>query len=338
MKKIYTFALCLGLLNVAQAQDLLVEDFEGMNIGAVSTSVNGTTPGQGGYYTLAPVGTPNNDFLILNVGGTRGKVLQITGGVSSDRYMWNDSFATAWASREQGNDIVEVTYEFLTGSASNSRNTFGVTLFDQTTDVIIAGFQFNFDTKEILGLGRYLENGVPTNYSFKLGQTAGSAMILPNTTWVTVGFSYNKTTGLLRFIGPGFNKFVNSTTIGIDPGELDFYMSYENNNTVAAQGRMNNVHAKAVEVNGLLNVDTPPSSAEFAVYPNPVQDIVHLHSATGRNIEAAVLYDMLGRQVGQWEFNQAVEQSLDLSYLQPGHYMLQLHSQGATTTQQLLKQ
>ena len=337
MKNLYALILGLGICTTAFSQDIIVDTFENMTVGPVSTNVNGTTLGPGGHYTLAPTGTPNNDFLILNIGGTRGKVLQIIGGVSADRYVWKQGFPAAWSAREQGNNIIEVSYEFLTGVATTSKNTVGVALFDESTEQIIAGLQFHLDTKEIVGLGRYQVNGVETNYTFKLGQVAGTAMTLPSSNWVKVGFSYDKTTGMLRFKGPGFNKFIMGAAIGVDPNELDYFVSYEPDNALSGQGRFNDILAKAVATDGLLDVTTPATSAEFAIYPNPVNDYMYLRSITGVQLQKAVAYDLVGRVVGQWQFSQQEEQALDLAYLKAGHYILHLQAENGSLQHAFIK-
>lgn len=337
MRKLYALIAILGSLSYSTAQEIIVDTFENMNVGAVSSNVNGTVMGPGGHYTLAPTGTPNNDFLILNAGGTRGKILQIIGGVDSDRFVWKSGFDTAWAARTESHDIIEVSYEFLTGSASTSKNVIGVALFDQTTEQIIAGLQFHMDTKEIEGLGRYNANGVPTNYTFKLGATTGTAMILPAATWVTVGFSYDKTTGMLRFKGPGFNKFANGATVGVDPNELDYFVTYQPGNTLSGQGRFNDIVAVAVETSTYLDLDTPPSSAEFAIYPNPFVDRLFVQGLTGLAIQSAVVYDALGRTLHRWDLESFENYELDCSFLPAGQYILQLETANGKVAQKILK-
>ncbi|MFB6318392.1 leucine-rich repeat protein [Saccharicrinis sp. FJH54] len=72
-------------------------------------------------------------------------------------------------------------------------------------------------------------------------------------------------------------------------------------------------------VSHLLNTDENTLDCRTVVYPNPVVDILTINNING--IERIELYDLSGRQVEIVKHNIA---KLDLSYLEPGDYLLKV--------------
>ena len=70
---------------------------------------------------------------------------------------------------------------------------------------------------------------------------------------------------------------------------------------------------------------------DISIYPNPSSDMVYLD---GNYTQLkVVMYDILGKQV----MNKAITNSIDISHLEKGVYMLQLSDGVKLTTQRILK-
>ena len=70
---------------------------------------------------------------------------------------------------------------------------------------------------------------------------------------------------------------------------------------------------------------------DFLIYPNPTSDIVHIEGNYSQlNV---VVYDILGKQV----MNKPITNSIDISQLEKGIYILQLSDGAKLTTQRIIK-
>jgi surface protein len=70
---------------------------------------------------------------------------------------------------------------------------------------------------------------------------------------------------------------------------------------------------------------------DISIYPNPSSDLVYIE---GNYTQLkVVMYDILGKQV----MNKAITNSIDISHLEKGVYMLQLSDGVKLTTQRILK-
>jgi len=80
-------------------------------------------------------------------------------------------------------------------------------------------------------------------------------------------------------------------------------------------------HAQTFIVSQLSLADLEPN--DLIAYPNPVKDFLTLEETEG--LESAVLLDLFGRKVKEWNFDQnAKRQNLDFSEVAPGTYLLRI--------------
>jgi hypothetical protein len=130
MKKLLLLLITIFGFTV-NAQSLLVEDCTSLTVGDVGTDLTGATVGQGVWRIFAPTGTPLSHMAVVDMGGAYGNVFQLTGSATNTgtRYIYNETIADAWTSREVGNEIAEVTYDFFTGPVSTSKNTQRIVFF-----------------------------------------------------------------------------------------------------------------------------------------------------------------------------------------------------------------
>jgi hypothetical protein len=207
MKKVTLFFLTFLLSNfIIIGQDLQSENFDALTDGNLGTDISGSISGQNGWFTLATGAGQNSDFQIVNEGGSQGKVLQITGAPNDTdaHFVWQNGLDSAWTSRDLGNDVIEVEYDFFTGAATTSKGTTGIQLYNSGYSIPIAGFRFVPETKVITALAWYDPGPGPNpvgNYYFDLG-SGGSEIILSPNTWYRIGFAFNKTNGEVIWKGP----------------------------------------------------------------------------------------------------------------------------------------
>ncbi len=76
------------------------------------------------------------------------------------------------------------------------------------------------------------------------------------------------------------------------------------------------------------------NSEVFSIYPNPVQNVLNIKSAT--NIDSVVVYDILGKIVLQ-ENPAKVSPSIDMSSLTSGAYLVKVTIGNASKTVKVLK-
>ena len=329
----------------ANAQSLLTEDCSFMTVGDVGTDLTGATVGQGEWRIFAPAGTPLSHMAVVDMAGTYGNAFQITGSATNTgtKYIYNETLADTWPLRTVGNEIAEVTYDFFTGPVSTSKNTHRVALYN-STGVLIGGILVQMDTKEVRGIARYNNAGTVGNYVFGLGATAATPILLAPNTWYKLGFSFNKTTGEIKWKeGTGlFNRFVIGVSTGIDVAELDILSSAilfaADVNTVASVGVYDNITATATATDTLLATESVEFSASnFETYPNPATNVVNI-SSKNNGINSVVMTDVNGRTVKNINIASTTETQINISDLAAGVYMMKISSNEGTTTKKIIKE
>lgn len=342
MKKIL-LSLSLVVSLGASAQVLDSEDFTNFQIGNVGTDVSGATTGQGGFYTANGVVT---DYQIVADDVAHGNVLQMTGSSTntSTRYLWKGDFAEIWDFRDAGNNILEAEYDFFTGPVSTSKNSMSLLIFDTAGTKILAGLSFQMDTKIIQGVAYYDASAQPggsiANYNFRLGATAN--IVLAANTWVRIGCSFNKTTGEVKWRGPGFNGFVPGAAANSDAGEADFMASpnYAATPANAAAGtvKFDNYRIRAVATDGLLAVNQIATAATaFTVFPNPANDVINVSNTNNVNVNKITVTDLNGRVVKEVNYSNTTNIQVNVSDLSSGVYMMNINSDKGSSVQKIIK-
>ncbi|MFY8212969.1 MAG: T9SS type A sorting domain-containing protein [Flavobacterium sp.] len=339
------------------AQELLSENFEQFSIGNIGTDFTGATSSNG-IFTVATNGTApttannagNANFQIVANDAAHQNVLQITGtnGDKGSRQLWYDGFADIWSFRDAGNEILEIEFDMYTGNTSGtSVNSKGLYIFDATRTKILAGFSFNTKTLALSGVGYYTSATAPIgNYIFYLG--AGTQnIILQANVWVRLGVSFNKTTGQIRWKGPGINGQVPGAGTGSDPDRVSLVSTSGTTttapivtNTAAAVGLFDAFVFRATATDNLLSVDeisALPNQALFSVYPNPSHDVITVSSAVNSAISTLTITDINGRVVKQIAPENIANQQISITDLTNGVYFLTIQSSEGTFVEKLIK-
>lgn len=353
MKKLLLIPM-FGLSLAVHGQNLIDENFNSLNIGNVGTDYTGATP-TNNIFTQASNGTApttatnagNDNFQIVLNDATQLNVLQITGtnGDKGSRQLWMDGFADQWTFRDAGNEILEVEYDLYTGTTGTSRNLMGLYVMDATKTKYLCGFVFNTNTLVLSGLAYYTATSAPIgNYTFYLN-TGGTNLVLTPNTWVRIGVSYNKTTGQVKWKGPGFNGQVTGAAPATDPDRVSLVSTSGSvttptviSNTAAASTLFDNLIVRASATDTLLsNNQLNAPSVDFNVYPNPASNFVTVNNAAQVNISQILVSDVNGRIIKDLKTQNISEVSVDVTDLKTGVYLMKIISEQGTLIRKIIK-
>lgn len=323
------------------AQVIATEDFESLSIGNVGTDITGVAAGQGGWFTYNSAGGTNNNvtnYQIVDQSGN--KKFQLTGSdaATGSKYMWQSGFATAWTNRVVGNNIVEVEVDFYSGSATTSKNTVRLVLFDNNTTATktIAGLYYIPETRAFHGLAYYNNAGTLNTYYFKLG-AANTDLILNANTWYRVGFSWNSDTGEVKWKTPSVNAYVIGAGVGLVPDEVDFMATAGTSNTAASVTMFDNFIVRTSATDTLLGINENMLASEFTIYPNPSKEYITITS-NELAYSSIQIFDLNGRLINSSEFESTNQKSIDISNLSNGIYLMKIISNKGIFTQKIIKE
>lgn len=353
MKRTLLIAALLAA-GLSHAQVITSENFDSMFAGELGTDITGTTP-TNGIFTISSNGTApttatnaaNDNYLVMDGDATHLNVLQMTGtnGDKGSRNLWFEAFPDGWADRTAGNDIVEVEYDFYTGTPGASKNRFGIFIYDATRTKILGGYQFDSSTLVISGVAYYTAATAPVgNYLFYLGTGATNVTLTANT-WVRVGVSFNKTTGQVIWKGPGWNGQVIGAATATDPDRTSFISTSGTTttapivtNAAAASIQLDNINVRASATDTLLGVEAVSfADASLSVFPNPATTTLNISQRDASFTSASIL-DLNGRTVSTTALQGRPSASVDVSGLAPGAYLLKIETAQGQSVRKFIKQ
>jgi hypothetical protein len=358
MKKLLLFIL-MGFTTLAFSQVLKTENFNALTVGNIGTDVAGTNAGQGGWFTANTAGGTNGgnaNFQVVVEGGDYGNVFQFTGSdaATGTKFMWQDGFPATWATRTTGNNIIEVEFDYFTGPTTASFNSFRVYIYSaEATPRVLAGIGVTKNAvvssvpfaNVVNGFGHWTSTPGTGTYSFGLGPNATTPIALAVNTWVRLGFSFNVTTGHIRWKGPGFdatftgNDTFPVTTAGVAPGEIDFLSAPGTGNTVASVSKFDNYLVKASNADTLLSVENQNLvSTEISVYPNPTKDSFVINTNDLGLVNSISITDINGRVVKNLTLDGVSgSTNVDISDLNSGMYLITVKTDNGVGTSKIIK-
>lgn len=339
MKKITL--LLLFITSIISAQIFQNENFDALSIGDVGTDPTGATAGQGGMFTF---NGGNSDYQIVDEGGTQANVLQITGPAtdSGSRFLWVNGLNTFWGARTSGNDYIEIEFDFFTGPTTTSTNATAIQIYNSDYTIVIAGFQFSSQTKELSGTV-YTDGGgsVPIGtYLIDLGPS-NTTITLNADTWYRIGVAFNPVNGEVIWRGPGFYTGFPSSATGINPFEVDFAVFAGTGNSVASVAKFDAIRIEATAAENLLlsiNDTDNTLSESIKLYPNPVNDVINLTAANRLNLTKLEIIDINGRTVKSISIENITRREINISELSKGLYLINIHSKDGMVTKKIIKQ
>lgn len=350
MKKILLSFAFLGAVFTSNAQQIVFEDFETMNIGEIGTDITGANPGQGAWGTYTSVGA-NSDFQFVNFDADHGKSVKITGTATTGngKYLFQD-VSTDWGTRTTGNDIIEMEYDFYTGGATASKNQHGLVIFNNAGKVL-AGFLFFPETKMIRAYANLTPGtGANGNYTIRLGGTLGSADILLNAdSWYRLGLSYNSATGEIRFKednglfdvaitdGMTYGGAALKLVVNGQPDEYDFVNFAGTGNASSSVAIFDNMNLKFTSSDELLSIGNDVVSSKFSIFPNPANDILNITNADNMLISGITVTDLHGRTIRNVSYDYMANVQVNVSDLASGLYILNVASDKGIATKKFVK-
>jgi len=340
-RKLLLLSLVFGAYTISNAQSLINDNYNSFTVGNIGSDLTGVTPGQGSYYTYIAAAGANSDFQIVSDIPAQGNVVQIIGSAtaSNTRFLFKD-FSTAWGTRTSGNNVVNVEFDLYTGAATTSKNTARVYIYNSDGSTVLGGLSFNLETKTISGIAYFDNAGTLNTYSFNLG-AGGTALVLPASSWVRVGISYDTVTRDVVWKGPGFYGGVtgaNPATGTTNPSEVDYIHTAGTGNVLSATSRYDNLVVRASALEDLLGAsDFNSTEITFAsIYPNPVKDVANINILDA-TINSISVMDINGRVVKKGTENEMMNSKIDLSDLTAGIYLMTIDTDKGISTEKIVK-
>ncbi|MBA5791241.1 T9SS type A sorting domain-containing protein [Flavobacterium sp. xlx-214] len=360
MRLINTFLIVVFFFffNSLNAQIIYYENFENFTLGNVSTSSDGQTAGQGGWYTYSQWTYQNNTpysylFQIQNE-VAKGKVITMAPypypysiGNTSIRKELN----TEITNRTIGNDVLKLEVDFYTGQQANPLSSsvdFGLgRIFDVNNSAtnVIAGFNFDNNTGELKGT-HHDETGTPLPkvYQSPLGNN-NQALIVPFNTWVRCVVYADYINNKVVYEIPSLNVFVEKSffvNVPYPTNKLnhlaDSFFAHvklvEQTNVTLPTYKFDNI--KVTALNKVLSTQEVLSS-HFNLYPNPATDIVTITSNENIDVTDIKIYDLTGKLIStQYNNNEKIIQ-LNVTGLVTGTYLLHLQTNKGVAIKKMIK-
>lgn len=360
MKKLLLSALLVSGL-VTSAQVLQSENFNDLTLGDVGTDITGVTEGQGGWLTFASNGTApttstnaaNDNFIVVD-SGFDGQGVQITGGNGSKgtRFMWKPGFTDIWATRDTGNEVLEVEFDLYTGAATGSTARYGIRLygFDGTASRVLNGFVFNSGSKVLQGVCYIAPPAPNTPGAYLINLAAAPGLVLDTDTWYRIGFGYDSVTGapFWKINGDAQASTVNEAWYVASPefpiDEIDIISDIPTAsatvpvNTETSSVIFDNILVEATAVESLLGVGQVAQNMDFSVYPNPATSVLNVNAPADVSISQIVLMDLNGRTVKTLKVEGVANAQLPIGELASGIYTMKVTSNVGTAVKKVVKQ
>ena len=340
--------LCLSILgnhSIGYAQELYNQNFNNLNIGNVTNDITGAIAGQAGYSYFAnngPTSSTSNNANASNAKivstGMMSLGLELTGpnGDGGGGLLWKDNFLpTLWANRNSGNDIIEIEVDINPGNGtSTSRNIFGIYIYTQNQEKVLAGFHVRASTRELFLVGYSTPSGRPA------GSYTYSVTTLAANSFSRIGISYNKSTGTIRIKAPGLSpdgSIVNGSAAGTDPIEFDF-ITFDGNagipNTSSASMTFDNLVVRASDKDNLLSSSDIEKLNNLPIYTNPSKGQIHVSNIEKLGIKSIIVLDFQGKTVKSINTNNNQDVVVDLSELTSSIYNIFVTTENGKTYHQ----
>jgi hypothetical protein len=210
----------------------------------------------------------------------------------------------------------------ITGNAQDFSYPLGQHLVETVTDENFQGFRIDINTPTAEAIQydwELVSNSFPTAWSYSLCDYGGCAIGIPQTgsmTPITVTEAQN---GVI-----GWFKIQLTTGPNSGNGLVEIYV-YDSEDYTRGDTVSWNITYDAATASL-----TAQTQDKFSIYPNPANDMVTVDGFTANN---GVIYNSLGQKVSLEENGQ---DTLDVSHLRPGVYLVQLSTQKGVRTKRLI--
>ncbi len=330
MKKTLSIIM-LSVTSLVFAQVLDNQNFNSLTAGNLSTNINGSSPGQAGYYVYSNSATVS-DIIVETIDANHANSLSVKSIPSGTGTNWiyKTGLDNAWLNRTPGNNIIKVSMEMYTGSMANNVGYFRSDVYGQSNANILCGILFDYNTGKLFGVAYYGNGTAPDNYAFALGQT-----VYPQNTWIKLSYTYDKTTGKISWTTPNgfFEPMAPYTPVyaGKDPVIPYFihYTSATNNSLIKSS--VDNFKIEAINVNLSTSESTKVDNSLVSIYPNPTSDFINWKSSV--KINSVEVLDVTGKVLK----TNLKDNKIDVSDLVKGNYILKIKTEIGSESKKFLK-
>jgi len=344
-KTVLLLATLLLTSHFATAQVLYSEDFDNLTLGDVGTDFTGTTPGQGGWYTLSdssetPSENSNSYFKIVSEPG-RGKVLELAATPGKGQtYLQKRGIDALWSNRTAGNDILKIEIDFYTGDQFSDGGT-GLPIqgailaikpndiFNATSNDVVGSFGYRPDieyfTLFTASKNCYIVPPPPTYYILKLK------------TWIKIIYYLDVQNQKINFVIPSNNFFCECF---LDSNTTIQSFLLKNSNWIGSQATIPKYRYDNLIISA---VDTVPLSVQdfisdkFNLYPNPAKNIINITNNENIGVEQVTIFDIDGKLIKTKTFNKEHNVQLDFSAFAAGTYLVHIETNKGTAIKKLIK-
>jgi len=339
------FVLSSSFLNNLKAQVLYTETFDNFTLGNLGTDVTGTTPGQGGWYTLYGL---NTNYKIITE-ANRGKVLSMFIDNPKNEpnvYAEKRNLSTLIDQRTPGNNVIKMEIDFYIGTLNSpSNDNHNVSniylLFDPPQN-------HTGNQRELMGTYYNYKNNLLRIDGFDgthLMPIKNPYSPLTANTWYTFIFYLDYTNQKCYFEIPGKNyarsgAFLNvANPFDYKLSKIGFIMAIFNlQGDAKREQRYDNIKITALKAvpPHLLSADSFLAE-KFNLYPNPATNVVNITNSENMLVEEVAIYDTTGKKISTQSFNNEKEIQLNVENLTSGTYMLYLQTNQGLAVKKLVK-
>jgi len=344
MKK-YLLILIYLFVNSIYSQVLYTETFDNFTLGNLGTDVTGTTPGQGGWYTLYGL---NTNYEIITE-ANRGKVLSMfvdNPKNARNVYAEKRNLSTLIDQRTPGNNVIKMEIDFYIGTlnspSNNNGNTSSIYMFfdppqnhiGNQRELMLTDYNYTNNHLLIRGFDGTHTTPIKNPYS-----------PLTANTWYTFIFYLDYTNKKCYFEIPGKNYTRNGVFLNVaNPfdyklSKIGFIMAiFDLQGDAKREQRYDNIKITALKAVPTHLLSTDSFLAEqFNLYPNPATNVVNITNSENMLVEEVAIYDTTGKKISTQSFNNEKEIQLNVENLASGTYMLYLQTNQGLAVKKLVK-
>lgn len=334
MKKIYFLSAIALSTTFLSAQLIESDNYDAYTLGDVGTDFAFGAPGQGGMYLN---GGTAPDYQIVSVDASHGKSLQLTSGATalaaSNRQVVKLGYGAAWGARTSGNDILRISFDFYTGSATGNVLP-GVNVTNATAGII--GLKYNTATKVFQAMANLTATATGATGFYNI--TGISTVTYPANTWVKVSCTYDKVNGVATYTIGGVTSTLAVTgytiTKNLDGTQFNVVSQFNTGNTASTTSSIDNYTVDAVNAAtlGVVTAGQIEKTSDITIYPNPTADYINIKSAS-RVISLNVV-DISGKSVAS---KKSADNKIDVRNLTKGTYIINVETDNGTQTKKFIK-
>ena len=332
MKKILSSLLLTSASLMMFSQTIFNSDFNSYTTGNLGPDANNTSPGQGGWYSS---GGTVVAYQVSSIDAAHGKSISLTSGIGYTTATSNPHNRTAnqdfTTIATPGNDYLIGTMDIYTGSGAGLSKAF-LSMFG--TAAAVGGIGYNSVDQKFFGIGWLSVSGAaPAYYHVGLGAATATA---PANTWVSVGFSYNKTTGKYVWITPNGSYTVDANpTVTFVPNlvALDYNLQVQTQtgNAATRTFAFDNLNIFYSNLALGTNEGVKANKVLVEIYPNPTTDVLNVR--TDSMVKKVEIFDLAGKKINA----ELIDGKVDVNNLTAGAYMIKIETNDGLTMKKFIK-